>query len=471
MVRLFTSIPLVVVLITILAAAGLIAIVLPQYTSSALRSAADHAGQLAAIHVRLDPGLGAGLVNGLERLGLFGVFTSGWFAGLLATLVVSIVVCTLDRAPRLWRRARAGDTIQSDAFYAPDLPDRAVIAGHLEATDVRAALRRAGFRVCEAVGPDGAAHLQGVRHRYAGLATVLTHLGLIGFVVAALVTSQFGLQESLVLPVGRALPVDRIGSTDPVSVRNLAFVATRDAGGRFTDFTTELAVYRGGQEVARRTIRVNDPLEAAGCTFHQQSYGPAVSLTIHGPAGELLWQGPIALDDVAGGQPYRRFAVPGREEMVDLLLDHAEDGGPLLVLVGYVPAGGWNADGTLAYQAAFSGGLVAGRSWTASDGLRIAFDSLGSYAGVTVRRDPGAPIVWLSFAVLVAGLVTTFYLPRRRVWARVGPGGEVRLVARADRFVNLRREFAALLADLAIRRHPPTGSAGPTPGMVGNPSP
>jgi len=60
--------------------------------------------------------------------------------------------------------------------------------------------------------------------------------------------------------------------------------------------------------------------------------------------------------------------------------------------------------------------------------------------------------VWLSFLLLIVGLSITFYFPRRRVWARVAPDGEVRLVARADRYVDLRREFGALLGDLVARR-------------------
>jgi hypothetical protein len=50
------------------------------------------------------------------------------------------------------------------------------------------------------------------------------------------------------------------------------------------------------------------------------------------------------------------------------------------------------------------------------------------------------------------GLALTFYFPRRRVWTRLEPDGELRLVARADRDVELRREFASLLEDLVARR-------------------
>ena len=43
-------------------------------------------------------------------------------------------------------------------------------------------------------------HLYGDRHQYTKLATLLTHLGLILFLVAAAVTSRFGDEQGLVVP-------------------------------------------------------------------------------------------------------------------------------------------------------------------------------------------------------------------------------------------------------------------------------
>lgn len=46
----------------------------------------------------------------------------------------------------------------------------------------------------------------------------------------------------------------------------------------------------------------------------------------------------------------------------------------------------------------------------------------------------------------------SFYFPRRRARARLAPSGELSLVARADRYVDLRREFGRLLEDVVSRR-------------------
>jgi cytochrome c biogenesis protein len=449
---LLTSVRFAVVQIIAIALVGVVGIIVPQLPGAAFRSPADYAEQLAILRARVEPSLGAQLADLFEALGLFRVFSAWWFTALLALLAVSIVVCTLDRTPGLWRSARDVRVAQPDAFFDPDLPDRAVIADGLRGDDVHAALRRSGFRVREEDGPGGTRYLYGDRNQNAKLFTLLTHAGLVGFILAAAITSRFGFETGILLPEGQALPVESIGSTGLVSVKSLAFTAPRDADGRFTDFTTDLAVYRDGQEIARKVIRVNDPLAAAGYSFHQNFFGPAVDLTIRDGAGRLLWAGPVPLDEVNGGRPYGRFMIPGRQEGLEMLLGADAAGAASLAVVGYRVVGE-DADGGPIVETVFVGGATPGRTYVvdASD-LRITFEKVTAFSGVIVKRDPGASIVWVSFFLLILGLALTFYFPRRRTWARLDPSGELRLVARADRYVNLHREFGRLLEDLVARR-------------------
>jgi cytochrome c biogenesis protein len=329
-----------------------------------------------------------------------------------------------------------------------------VIVGGLAAGDVRAALRRAHFRVREAVEPDGVIYLHGDRHQNAKLFTLISHAGLVGFILAAAITSRFGFETGLLLPEGQALPVESIGSVGLVSVKSLGFTAPRGEDGRFADFTTDLAVYRDGTEIARKVIRVNDPLDAAGYSFHQNFFGPAVDLTIRDGARRLLWAGPVPLDEVNAGRPYGRFAIPGREEGLEMLLGEDADGAPSLAVLGYRVVGE-DASGAPVVETTFVGGAAPGRTYVVdTSDLRITFEEVTAYSGVIVKRDPGAGVVWVSFALLIVGVALTFYLPRRRVWARLAPSGELRLVARSDREVDLRREFTRLLEDLLACRRP-----------------
>jgi len=82
----------------------------------------------------------------------------------------------------------------------------------------------------------------------------------------------------------------------------------------------------------------------------------------------------------------------------------------------------------------------------------VTLESVSAYSLLIAKQDPGQGLVWLAFASLIAGLLITFYMPRRRVWARLSGDGELRLVGRSDRYVDFEREFGRLLDDLVAAR-------------------
>ena len=63
-------------------------------------------------------------------------------------------------------------------------------------------------------------------------------------------------------------------------------------------------------------------------------------------------------------------------------------------------------------------------SSTEIEGLTWTFERNRQYTGVTIKRDPGSNIVWLGSALLVIGSCLVFFLPHRRIWARVRPNAD-----------------------------------------------
>ena len=72
--------------------------------------------------------VGSSLVDVFDALGLFSVFSTPWFLLLMTVLTISIVCCTLDRTPRLWRTAHDVRVEQPVAFFDPERAQRAVVA-------------------------------------------------------------------------------------------------------------------------------------------------------------------------------------------------------------------------------------------------------------------------------------------------------------------------------------------------------
>src|SRR4029453_3793628 len=271
-------------------------------------------------HARYDPLLGTAVVDVLDRLWAFTIFKSPWFSLALIVLIVSIIVCTLDRTPRLWRGVSEIRVAQPAPFFDPILPDRAAMTG-VPAEDVRQVLRRTGFHVREETAPDGTRYLYGDRPRFTQLATLLPPPGLILFLIPAAVPSRLGDEQGLVVAEGSSLTVQPIGTPGLLLVKNLGFEAPGMATGNPSDFTTALAVYRDGEEIARKTIRVNDPLSVDGYTFHQNGFGAAPHLIISDAGGPPLWDAPVPLTGGVAGRPFETLSVPGRDVALQLLLE------------------------------------------------------------------------------------------------------------------------------------------------------
>jgi cytochrome c biogenesis protein len=284
------------------------------------------------------------------------------------------------------------------------------------------------------------------------MATLFTHLGLILFLVAAAVTTRLGTEAGLVLAGGETVTVQPIGTPGLLVLKSYGFQAPGLDTGHPSDFTTDLAVYRDGQLLARKVIRVNDPLSVAGYTFHQNGFRPAPVLVIRGGDGALLWSGPVALTDTANGLPYVEMGVPGRDIGIRMLLTKGTDGVDALVVQPYRVTG-VDPDGTPRTADLFPMAVAIGEVGHSPD---VDFSvELSGIVGATVliaKHDPGQGIVWLAFGSLIAGLLITFYFPRRRVWTRLAPSGELRVVGRSDRYVDFEREFGRLLDDLVRAR-------------------
>jgi cytochrome c biogenesis protein len=451
--RLFTSVDFAVAQIIVLVLMAVVGMTIRQIPDFALRSTTDYAAALEDIHARYDPLLGAALVDVLDRLWVFTIFKSPWFSIALVVLIVSIIVCTLDRTPRLWRGVSEIRVAQPEPFFDPILPDRAAMTG-VSAEGVGGILRRNGFRVREATDADGTRYVYGDRHQYTKLATLLTHLGLILFLIAAAVTARLGEEQGLVGAEGESLTVQPIGTPGLLLVKHIDFEAPGFDTGQASDFTTDLAGFQNGQEIARKTIRVNDPLSVAGYTLHPNGFGPAPHLVLKDTAGDVLWDAPVPMTDQVAGLPYATLGVPGRDLGIQLLLDKAADGTAVVIALPYRVTGTYAAGQPIAnsFQAVQ---LQRGDTKVSQDlDLSISLTDVGQYTLLIAKRDPGQGLVWIAFASLIAGIVITFWLPRRRVWARLAPDGRLGIVWRSDRYVDVEREFGRLLDQLVAARHP-----------------
>ncbi|MGI9095813.1 MAG: cytochrome c biogenesis protein ResB [Candidatus Limnocylindrus sp.] len=455
---LLSNVSFAIAQIAAIALASTIGIALRQLPDYALTNASDYASEMGRLRAAYEPTIGP-LLGVFERLGFFRVFTSPWFVALLVLLAVSIVVCTLDRMPKIWASTAPSRVEQPDEFFAPSLPGRGTL--HLaaavpqgataeRANAAAALLRRSGWETSIAVAATtadatnsgatntGPTIVHADRTRRSFRFTLVMHAGLVLILVGAAVSGALGYTQGILLTDGEALPVGTIGAKGTLVLQNRGFSAPRSATGTFIDFTTDLAVFIDGAQVAEQIVRVNEPLRYEGWSFHQNFFGPSAKLEVRDAVGDLLWSGDAPFTAVADGSPYATLPIPGSDAGLELQLRRnatngsaasgsgasPETGAVVFVVASRPdPSGALAADGSPLLSPIFASVIAPGESASAPGaGFSVRLESIGSYTGIIARRDPGAPIIWLAAALIVGGLAFTLRRPRTRLWLRVTPG-------------------------------------------------
>lgn len=135
--------------------------------------------------------------------------------------------------------------------------------------------------------------------------------------------------------------------------------------------------------------------------------------------------------------------IPGDGDTGLVMMARSPEGGPYLTVLG----------------------PVDGRALTLypDEPVRIGdreyvFDGRREFAGIEVRKDPGVNFIWAGVGLLLAGLLVTFYIPRLRLWARVG-GNETVLASLAERSGVFRSEARRITRELDLEKTKRGGEA------------
>ncbi len=380
----------------------------------------------------------------LSALGFYNIFSTWYFRALFAILAISILACSVNRAPRLWRTATQPKVSMREAFFthAPlraafDLPMDAEAA----AQRVRAGLKKAHFRGVDAEG-DGGPDVYGDKFRWAPFGTVIAHLSFIIILLGFVVSASMGFRDDqFVAPVGVQVEV---GHDTGMAVIAHSFHDDYYENGTPKDYVSDLEVFVDGQSVGRQEVRVNEPLIIGDVWFHQSFFGVGTDILVTEGGNEVFKETvAMAWRSNDGTRTIGQFTIPAKGLSVYVV--QAASGKVLPEL----PAG------SIALEVSKTGSttptvqvLTQGES-AEIEGMTWAFERNRQYTGVTIKRDPGSNIVWLGSALLVLGSCLVFFLPHRRVWARVRPNADgtsrVMLAAPNKRDPGMEPVFAELL--------------------------
>jgi cytochrome c biogenesis protein ResB len=541
--RLFTNVRWAIGIITFLALASLLGVLIPQAPASVRGDVAAEVQWLAQQEERF-----GFLTDSMNRIGLFDVFHARWFVYALGLLVVSITVCTASRLPPIWRavtrpRKRVGDAYFTSARHRFDYatPDGA--------SNLASVLRRQRYAV-ERYQEGETVYLFADRFQFAQLATFVSHLALIMFLAAALVSRFSGFSNGMFIAEGASAPVFALTHPNQMQVELLDAVGRFSPEGQALEYSSELTIYQGGEQIKRCTTTVNSPCSYNGYRFHQAAYFgfgadvqvrdlasgnvvfretmslsdtlPSPHVIVRDSSGDVLLDDTLVLTDILSSDEFVYYGTlvtlpddrvitigarrmtegerwqlavfePGEgEEAVRLVLSEGEsasagglefvysglqavpaafvsgfplppnstageDSGDVLLEMSNVVYGtGTASEGTAVEPAIGSGppeltiiglqppavSLRPGES-VEMGGYEYSFLGQREFAGIQVKKDRSDYLIWVGSALLITGLLVTFWVPRRRLWAKITPA-RTYLAGQAGHLIRLDREMEDL---------------------------
>jgi cytochrome c biogenesis protein len=466
--RQLTSMRTALVLLFLLALASLPGALLPQWSLNAGKTA-----QYILDHPTTGPLL--------DRLGFFHVFSSPWYAAIYLLLFVSLVGCLVPRSLEFIGQWRAKPVATPRNLAR--LPHHAAVAvdesADAAAERIRTALRHKGFggwRVAVRQEPGGVVAISAERGYLREVGNLVFHFALLGLLISVAVGSLFGYAGSVIVSQGDGFcsqspivydnfrPGTLVDGTDlkPFCVNLQTFTAAYNEAGQATSFSAQVQVQSGSDvdtdRWEQRTIEVNDPLRIAGQRLYLLGHGYSPTFEITYPNGDtrtytapfqptdsaFTSQGVVKVTDPPGstGDAIRRhqlavvgiFAPSGVINDGVLSSAYPEPLDPQVAIEVYrgdLGMEGGHSQSVFAIDAnqvalglLVSQGranLAVGESMTLDDGTKITFTGAQPWVSLQTSYDPAQGWALVSAVCLVAGLLLSLTVRRRRVWYRIRP--------------------------------------------------
>jgi cytochrome c biogenesis protein len=464
--RALTSMGTALVLLFLLALGAVPGALLPQRSLNESKVA-----QYQAAHPVLSPWL--------DRLQLFDVFSSFWFTAIYVLLFISLVGCL---TPRTVEHIRSlGATPVPAPRNLSRLPRHA--AGTVAGTPAEVAARidaelRGWRRVTRQA--DGAVEISAEKGYLREFGNIVFHFSLLALLASIAVGKLFSYEGNVIVVADggpgfcsaspAAYDSFRAGnnvdgtSLYPMCVRVNNFQARYLPTGQATSFAADID-YQAGTDLATGTwkpyrLEVNHPLRVGGDRVYLQGHGYAPRFTVVFPNGQkrtqtvqfrpdnsrtLLSSGAVRFDPPAGLYPAdelrkHQLAITGlfapTQQMDGTLLSSSSPAmtDPAVAIDIYRGDAGldtgrpqslFSIDTRLIEQKRLTKlkrvNLGLGQEVRLDDGTVVRFDGAKEFVNLQVSHDPAQVWVLVSAMTMMAGLLVSLVVRRRRVWARIEP--------------------------------------------------
>lgn len=378
----------------------------------------------------------------LDRFGFLDVFHSWWFLLQMALLAVNITVVSIDMWPKFRARLKS---------FSPVLTPR-TLPGFSESIPLKTSsddfadglvaslksLVRRKFRNPQVTVVEGRTHIAAQSAQWAHLGVYVIHVGVLLVLIGGMITGAKGFEGQIPLSPGessdfyfdRAIPGKKtsLGFT----LRCTGARMDRYPDGSPKAYFSDLEILEGDRVVAKKTIKVNDPLSYKGIYFYQATFGQKpvnekTSITIdvrdtaHKGAKPKVFVTDFEKSEALPGSK-GKFQVMDYAESVPLDVEgHKKDLGEAVKILlsedGEEPKMVW----LFKNYPDFDRDIRKGRYHFTFHNFEYDYQ-VENVTGIQVAKNPGIDITWIGSALLLAGLLSTFWVPHRKLWVVVGDG-------------------------------------------------
>jgi cytochrome c biogenesis protein len=441
----FASVKLAVVIFALIAATSIVGTILEQQAEP------EKNVQVLVKMFGLGHESAHSLLGVLDTLGFTDMYHSWWFLAFLLLFAANLIICSLDRLPRVWKLVQEKiRPVPADYLEKMSIRRTLNVKGKVSGVkeSAAAAMQSVGFKPSES-SEGQSMQLYAEKGNYTRLGVYITHLSILIILAGAIIGIFFGFNAYLNLPEGgtsQAAYKDR-GTEIPLGfdIRCDNFEVEYYPNSEMPkSYTSWLTILKNGQEVRQKAIVVNDPLKFEGITFYQSSFGMVPDSAGRG----VLILKAISRDGKTEQLNLKvgdTFTIPGttvsgsiKDFSPALSFDQA---GRAFTFTDQMVNPAVYVDFTDKGARQFSGWLLKRfpKTWELPDGNRVEFhDYWGvQYTGMQVRRDPGVFIVYLGCIIMGIGLYMTFFMSHRRVWiAMAEEKGNVKVLIGASAHRN-----------------------------------
>ena len=438
----------------------------------------------------------------LNRVGLFNVYASPWFAAIYLLLFASLVGCVVPRTFRLVGSARTLPPraprnlrrLPHSSSYQSALPPAQAVEG------AAAVLGKQRFRL-RRPDADATDHwVSGEKGYLREVGNLLFHLSLLGVLLSIAAGGLFGYKADELLVQGQTFADTRsalaefypgrlVSGSDlaPFSLTLNNFTATYiESGasrGQPSSFDANVTYTSSpGAKPGHYNIRINDPLNVDSAKVYLIGHGYAPEFKVTGANGKVVYNdaspfipantstfesdGVVKAPDASLG--FMGVFVPTGISVGGTLesIFPAADA-PAVSLIGYsgnlglndgVPQSVYTLNTTGMTEISGSPHLLLpGQTWTLPGGKgSITFVGVKQWVSLQITYDPGQVPALVCGILALAGLLLSFFVRRRRVFVRAVPApsgtGSVVTVGgltRMDASGGFEEEFVDLAAEIA----------------------